>query len=111
MEELLPLPDHTQVTVIHDGDFELDTFLLQSCEFLHIHLEAAIAGNNPDGCIGKSHFHAHGRWQGKSHRTQSARGDMAVGTCPLVEASSPHLMLPHIRDHDGIAVGSGTNSL
>src|SRR6266699_3962237 len=105
MEELLPLAYHAQVTVVHDGYFDGDAILLQGSQFLDVHLDAAITGNDPDGSPGQAHLDTHGSRQGETHRAQAAGGDVAIAARPEIVAGRPHLVLSNIGDDDSLATG------
>src|SRR5258708_40225639 len=98
MEELLPLAHHTQVAIVHNGNFKHQALLLYSSEFLDVHLDAAITCHYPHRCIGYAHLDAHSSRESKTHRAETARGNMAIEAGPRVVAWRPHLVLPHLRD-------------
>src|SRR2546421_7317432 len=111
MEELLPLAHHSQVAIVHIGNFKHQALLLYSSEFLDVHLNAAITGHYPHRCIGYAHFDAHSSGEGKTHCTEAARGNMAIEAGPYVVACRPHLVLSHIGDNNGLAMCFCTNSV
>src|SRR5215210_5290479 len=49
VEELLPLADHPEVAVVEDGDLYVQPELPDRSELLDVHLDAAVAGDDPDG--------------------------------------------------------------
>src|ERR1700685_4289178 len=75
VEALLPLANHAEEAVVDDGDVDGHLLLLQGGELSGGHLEAAVAGDDPDvffraGCLG-----ADGGGQSEAHGAQAARGD------------------------------------
>src|ERR1700733_425111 len=48
IEEFLPLADHSQISVIHDGNFDLEFFLHDGGKFRHGHLKSAVARYDPN---------------------------------------------------------------
>ena len=72
VKELLPLADHAQIAVVDDGDVDLDLLLGDGGELCGGHLEAAVAGDNPDLLIRAGELGADGGGQGKTHGSQSA---------------------------------------
>ena len=111
MEELLPLAHHSQVAIVHNGNFKHQALLMYSSEFLDVHLNAAITGHYPHRCIGYAHFDTHSSGEGKTHCTEAARGNMAIEAGPYVVACRPHLVLSHIGDNNGLAMCFCTNSV
>src|SRR5215208_1956505 len=59
VEELLPLADHPEVTVVQNGDLYVQPEVPYRGELLDVHLDAAVTGYDPDGVfrIGESHAH------------------------------------------------------
>src|SRR6266545_2672733 len=47
-EQLLPLPDHAEIAVVHDRELHGQTLLDRRAELLQRHLHAAVAGDGPD---------------------------------------------------------------
>ena len=104
-EKLLPLAHHAQVTVVHDGNVDLDALLGSRGQFRLGHLEAAVAGNRPHLASGRANLAPIAAGQAKTHRARPARGDAGVGLVMLVILRRPHLVLTHIRDDQRIAFG------
>src|SRR5258708_3109329 len=111
MEELLPLAHHTQVAIVHNGNFKHQALLLYSSEFLDVHLNAAITCHYPHRCIGYAHLDAHSSRESKTHRAETARGNMAIEAGPRVVAGRPNLVLPSIGDDNGLAMRFFANSI
>src|SRR5215213_6700136 len=105
VEELLPLADHPEVAVVQDGDLYVQPELLYCGELLDVHLDAAVAGDDPDGVFGISERHAHRRRQREAHRAEAAARAVAVRPRKLAELGSPHLVLTHVRDDPQIRAG------
>src|SRR5215208_5943653 len=97
VEELLPLADHPEVAVVQDGDLYVQPELPDRGELLDVHLDAAVAGDYPDGIIGIRERHAHRRRQREAHRAEASARDVAVRLRELEELGRPHLVLPHVR--------------
>src|SRR5215204_644875 len=98
VEELLPLADHPQVSVVQNGDLYVQPEVPYRGELLDVHLDAAVAGYDPDGIFRIGESHPHGRWQREAHRAEAPARDVAVGLGELEELGGPHLVLPHVGD-------------
>src|SRR5215208_5997495 len=61
VEELLPLADHPEVTVVQNGDLYVQPEVPYRGELLEVHLDAAVAGYDPHGIFGVGEGHAHRR--------------------------------------------------
>ena len=105
VEKLLPLAHHAQVAVVDDGDVDLDAFLHDGGQLGCGHLEAAVAGDDPDFLIRAGEFCADGCGQCESHGAQAAGGDERARMLVVVVLRLPHLVLAHVGDHDGVAAG------
>ena len=105
IKELLPLPDHAQVAVIHHGDLDGDIVLHQGGQLLDGHLETAVTIDAPDRFIGTAHLGAHGRRQTEAHRAQPAGGNEVVRLVEGVMLGGPHLVLAHPGDDHRLAAG------
>src|SRR5207302_961633 len=81
VEELLPLPHHPKKAVVDDRDVQLDSFLRAGGQLAGGHLEAAVAGDDPDLLVRPGEARADRGGQGEAHRPQSAGGDQ--GARPL----------------------------
>ena len=75
VEGFLPLADHAEEAVVDDGDVEGDAFLDDGGELGGGHLEAAVAGDDPDVFFGLGEFGADGGGQGEAHGAEAAGGD------------------------------------
>src|ERR671910_3531493 len=106
VEELLPLADHPQVTVVQNGDLYVQPEVSYRGELLDVHLDAAIAGYDPHGVFRIGESHAHRRRQREAHRAETPARDVAVGLGKLEELGPPHLVLPHVRDEPHVRAGS-----
>ncbi len=69
------------------------------------HLEAAVAGDGPDFFFRAGDLGADSRRQSEAHRAESAGGDQRARLVVLVVLRFPHLVLAHIGDDDGVALG------
>ncbi len=69
------------------------------------HLEAAVAGDDPDFLFRAGDLGADGGGQGESHGAESAGGDEGARRLVLVVLGLPHLVLADVGDDDGFAVG------
>src|SRR5215213_8647544 len=79
VEELLPLADHPEVTVVQNGDLYVQPEVPYRGELLDVHLDAAVTGYDPDGVFRIGESHAHRRWQREAHRAEAPARDVAVG--------------------------------
>src|SRR5215213_7353434 len=107
VEELLPLADHPEVTVVQNGDLYVQPEVPYRGELLDVHLDAAVTGYDPDGVFRIGESHAHRRWQREAHRAEATARDVAVGLGELEELGSPHLVLPHVRDEPQVRACRG----
>src|SRR5215212_903717 len=107
VEELLPLADHPQVTVVQNSDLYVQPEVPYRGELLDVHLDAAVAGYDPDGIFGIGESHAHRRRQREAHGTQAAARDVAVGLGELEELGGPHLVLPDVGDEPQVRACGG----
>src|SRR5579862_4916579 len=105
VEELLPLADHAEVSIVDDGDVEVEVLLRDGGELGSGHLEAAVSGDNPDFLVGAGDLGSDGGGKSKAHGSESAGGDQRVRLFVLVVLCFPHLVLADVRDDDGLAVG------
>src|SRR6266478_6796804 len=75
VEKFLPLTNHTEITVVDDGDLDVDFLLDDRRQFAHGHLESAIAHDDPDFGIGLGKFRANRGGKRKTHRAKPAGSD------------------------------------
>src|SRR5688500_19016611 len=111
VEELLPLADHPQVTVVQHGDLYVQPEVSYRGELLDVHLDAAVAGYDPDGVFRIGESHAHRRRQREAHRAEASARDVAVGLGELEELGRPHLVLPHVSDEPQVGACRGLYGL
>src|SRR5215203_7542483 len=111
VEELLPLADHPQVTVVQNGDLYVQPEVPYRGELLDVHLDAAVAGYDPDGVFRIGESHAHRCGQREAHRAEAATRDVAVGLGELEELGRPHLVLPHVCNEPQVGACGGFYSL
>ena len=103
-EHFLPLAHHAQVAVVEQGDFDGQLFLDGGNQFLEGHLEAAVAGDGPDGGAGAAQLGAQGGGNLKAHYAEAAGGYEGVGAVEEQVLRRPHLVLAHAGDDDGVVV-------
>src|SRR5688572_25390101 len=72
VEELLPLPDHSEIPVIDDRHVDVEALLNDRGQLAHGHLEAAVAAYYPHLGFRPRDLGADRRRQGKAHRAQPA---------------------------------------
>src|SRR6266498_4698812 len=104
-EKFLPLANHAKEIVVHDRDFHVRAFLNSSCQFCSSHLESAVARDCPNFLIFRGEPRANGGGETKPHRPRAARGQPAIRFFQKVILCCPHLMLTHVRSHDGGSIG------
>src|SRR5437868_1095003 len=75
VEELLPLPHHSQISVVDHSDVQIEFFLRCRGEFRHRHLESAVAGDHPDLRLGPCKLRSYGRRQCEPHSAEAAGSD------------------------------------
>ena len=106
MEELLPLSDHAEISVVDDRDLDVELLLDHRRELARRHLKAPITRDDPDLRLRMRHLRADGRRQREAHGAESARGDQSAWTVVLVVLRLPHLMLAHVAHDDRVSPGS-----
>ena len=79
VEGLLPLADHAEEAVVDDGDVDGQLLLLDGGEFGGGHLEAAVAGDDPDVFVGAGGLGADGGGEREAHGAEAAGGDEGAG--------------------------------
>src|SRR4029078_13741049 len=67
VEEFLPLPDHAEVAVVDDADFDGNAFLHRGGELAHRHLESPVADHGPDLGVRRGALAADRRRHSKPH--------------------------------------------
>src|ERR687897_555930 len=107
VEELLPLADHPQVTVVQNSDLYVQPEVPYRGELLDVHLDAAVAGYDPNRIFRMGESHAHRGRQREAHRAEATTRDVAVGLGELEELGSPHLVLADVRDEPQVWAGCG----
>src|SRR5207302_2223011 len=99
VEELLPLPHHTEIAVVEDRELHDESFLNHGRDLRHVHLKSAIAGNRPDRLIGAREMNAHRRRHREAHGAETSRRDVRIWSLEGIALRDPHLMLTDVR-HD-----------
>ena len=74
-------------------------------EFGRGHLEAAVAGDDPDFFVRAGHLGADGRGQRESHGAQAAGSDQRARMLVMEVLRFPHLVLAYVGSHNGVAAG------
>jgi hypothetical protein len=105
VEELLPLPDHPEVSVVDDGDLDVELLLLQGGQLARRHLEPAVTRHHPHLGVGARHLGPDGRGEREAHRPQAAGGDEGPRALVRVVLRLPHLVLAHVSHHDRLSAG------
>jgi hypothetical protein len=59
IEELLPLPDHAEEAVVEDDDLDGQVVLDGRCQFLYVHLYAAVSRDIHDKGLREGHLGAY----------------------------------------------------
>src|SRR5438270_12237247 len=72
IEELLPLPHHSQISVVNYRDVQIESLLRCRRQLGHRHLEAAIARDHPYFRFGSGKLRADCGWKGEAHGSESA---------------------------------------
>ncbi len=68
VEKFLPLPHHTQITVVDNGNLDIKAFLRDGGKFGHRHLKATVASHNPDLRVRPCKLGADRGGQSEAHR-------------------------------------------
>jgi hypothetical protein len=111
VEGLLPLADHAEEAVVDDGDVDGEALLLDGGELGGGHLEAAVAGDDPDVFLGAGELGADGGGQREAHGAEAAGGDERAQGVVLVVLRLPHLVLADVGDDDGLGQALGGEGL
>src|SRR5208283_487692 len=107
VEDLLPLADHAEEAVVDDGDVDGDLLLLDGGELGGGHLEAAVAGDDPDILFGAGELGPDGGGQGEAHGAEAAGGDERARRVVAEVLRLPHLVLADVGDDDGLGEAAG----
>ncbi len=102
VEELLLLAHQSQLGVVEQDDFNLDTFLGGRGEFLHVHEQAAVAAETSDGAAGAGDGRANGGRETEAHRAQAARSQPLARPRKRIGLRRPHLVLSDVGGDDGV---------
>src|SRR5690606_28219264 len=105
VEELLPLPYHTEVAVVQHHDLHRNLVLHDCAEFLGGHLEPAITDDGNDVLVGRTEFCTQGGRQGEAHRSGTTGGDVRARVLVFVIPRCTHLVLTDVGNHNGFTVG------
>ena len=71
------------------------------------HLEAAVAGDDPDVLFGAGGFRADGCGESEAHGAEASGGDERAGGFVLEVLGLPHLVLAYVGDDDGLFEAAG----
>ena len=72
---------------------------------MHVHLEAAIAGDIDHDLIGASNLHSEGRRKAIAHGAQTTGGNKLPRPCAVIILRGPHLMLADLSSDNGLTLG------
>ena len=100
IKQRLPLPDHSKVAVINDGNLKREAFQGCSGKFLVGHLEAAITIDGPDFLIWTRCLCTQGSGNGIAHGSSATGVDPGTRVFKVQELRGPHLVLAHARTVD-----------
>ena len=75
------------------------------------HLEAAVAGDDPDVFFRAGGLGADGGGQREAHGAEAAGGDERARGVVLVVLGLPHLVLAYVGDDDGLVEAAGGEGL
>src|SRR5687768_7631411 len=105
MEELLPLPHHSHISIVQIYDLEWKIILLAGGQLLYAHLDAGLTRNASHRAFGICELHAHGCGKTKAHGSEAARVDPPSRQVKFIELGGPHLMLADIRSNKSVTAG------
>ncbi len=108
---VLPLLNHAQSLIVQVNNLDRQTVLQTGGEFLHIHHKRAFPRNAGNCRPRVAHLHAHGRWQSKSHRAESAGVNPTPWFVKVIILGGEHLMLTHVRTHKSVSAGDFVQAL
>ena len=102
-EQGLPLPNHAQHAVVHD-EYN-DRCLVGDCgsQFVQVHAEAAVAGDQ-NGLFAGCSCGTDRSTQTKAHGAKTAAGNKGAGCFKRIVLSHPHLMLSNVCGNDRFLV-------
>ena len=100
-EQVLPLAHHAEEAVVDDEDLDRELQVRSGGKLVHRHLKPAVAHDGTHQVLGPRELGADGRGEPEPHCPRPSRGDPLEPLFRLVELGRPHLVLAHIRGHDG----------
>jgi len=103
-EKALPLPDHPQISIVHDKYLDWKPVFPDRCQFLKRHLETAVPDKQQDLGTGPAEGRSHGGRQAEAHSPKSAGGQKSPAAADGIVLGHKHLMLAHIGHHHRIRV-------
>ena len=89
--------------VVQDRHDDGQVVLYCGGQLLHVHLEAAVAGDVDNGAVRAGDLGANGGGKAVAHGAEAARGDEVAGLHEVVKLRGPHLVLAHLSGDDGVA--------
>src|SRR5438045_4382998 len=96
-EQLLPLPHHPQVAVVHDRDLDVsDSLLVDRRQLLIRHLEAAVADDCPDRLVGVRDRRSHRGRHREAHCAGAATRDVRGGQALYYDLSGRYQVLAEL---------------
>src|SRR6185437_4772313 len=99
MEELLPMPHHTHITIVQVDNLDGQVVLPARGQFLNAHMDTGLARHAGNSLAGVGKLDAHCRWKPEPHGAQAARIDPLPRPVEFIELSCPHLMLADVRSN------------
>jgi hypothetical protein len=95
IKEFLPLPDHSEKSVVEDGDLYRKVVLDGRGQLLYIHLDASVTGDVEDELIREGRLCANSRGKPVAHGAQPAGSQERPRPVKRKELRGPHLVLTH----------------
>ena len=111
VEQLLPLVNHAQNTVMQQHNLHINIIISHGSQLLNIHHNGAVTGKDYNPLAGLSQLSAHSGGQAVAHGSQATGGQELTGLAAVKELGSPHLVLSYVGYHDGIIIHQVRNLL
>src|SRR6185369_5095114 len=102
VENLLPLPDHPEIVVIHNDDLEIGLVLDRSRKLLRSHLKPTVADKRDHLPVRMSYLSSKRGGESKAHCSETARSERLTWSVERIVLGQPHLMLTDIGGNDRI---------
>ncbi|KAH3663614.1 hypothetical protein OGAPHI_005015 [Ogataea philodendri] len=107
VEQGLPLGNHSLLLVVEHNDLDRSVSLDGGGELGQGHVERSVSINVNNQRVWLGDLGTNGRWQTKSHGSETSRGDERTWFGPGEVLGSPHLVLAHTGGDNNVTSCSG----